>query len=166
MLKLTRLVEWPSFLWQLFFIYTEPYYNSVLIVPKYEITPPFQADEDGSFLSHTLEEHARQKRETGEPRFWFYNVKAFGMSLHLNLTKNEQLMAPGMKVERHFNGTVTSEDPPKNSFLNGHVSSLAGSSVAVSNEEGLVSTELHCLFACFLFCFVFLFVVRSGLFTS
>ncbi|XP_073256310.1 A disintegrin and metalloproteinase with thrombospondin motifs 18-like [Porites lutea] len=106
-------------------------------VPKYEITPPFQADEDGSFLSHTLEEHARQKRETGEPRFWFYNVKAFGMSLHLNLTKNEQLMAPGMKVERHFNGTVTSEDPPKNSFLIGHVSSLAGSSVAVSNEEGL-----------------------------
>ena len=76
-------------------------------------------------------------------------------------------MAPGMKVERHFNGTVTSEDSPKNSFLNGHVSSLPGSSVAVSNDDGLVSTELHFLFACFfvLFCFVFLFV-RSGLLTS
>ena len=124
-------------------------------MPKYEITPPFQADEDGSFLSFTLEQHARQKRETEEPRFWFYNVKAFGMSLNLNLTKNEQLMAPGMKVERHFNGTVTSEDSPKNSFLNGHVSSLPGSSVAVSNEDGLVSTELHFLFACFVFCFSF-----------
>lgn len=129
-------------------------------MPKYEITHPFQADEDGSFLSHTLEQHARQKRETEEPRFWFYNVKAFGMSLHLNLTKNEQLMAPGMKVERHFNGTVTTEDCPKNSFLNGHVSSLQGSSVAVSNEDGLVSTELHFLFACFLFCSV-LFCFRS-----
>ena len=66
-------------------------------------------------------------------------------------------MAPGMKVERHFNGTVTSEDPPQNSFLNGHVSSLPGSLVAVSNEDGLVSTELHFLFACFLFCFVLFF---------
>lgn len=125
-------------------------------MPEYEVTLPFQADEDGSFLSHTLEEHARQKRETKEPRFWFYNVKAFRMSLHLNLSKNEQLMAPGMKVERHFNGTVTSEGSPKNSFLNGHVSLLPSSSVAVSNEDGLVSTQLHILFALF-FAFVFVF---------
>ena len=109
------------------------------IVPEYDVTLPYQADGDGNFLSHNLGVHARQKRGTEEPRVWYYNVKAFGMSLHLNLTKTEELMAPGMTVERHHNGTVTSEDPPQNSFLNGHVSAASGSSVAVSNEDGLVS---------------------------
>lgn len=63
------------------------------------------------------------------------------MSLHLNLTKNEELMSPWLTVERHENGTVTSEDPPQNSFFNGHVNSEPGSSVAVSNEHGLVSRK-------------------------
>jgi len=106
-------------------------------VPEYEVTSPFQADENGKFLSHNLDVHARQKRGTEEPRAWYYNVKAFGMSLHLNLTKNEDLMAPGTTVDRYYNGTVTSEDPPQNSFFNGYVISVPKSSVAVSNENGL-----------------------------
>ena len=61
------------------------------------------------------------------------------MSLHLNLTKNEELMSPWLTVERHENGTVTREDPPHNTFLSGHVNSEPGSLVAVSNENGLVS---------------------------
>ena len=48
------------------------------------------------------------------------------MSLHLNLTKNEELMSPWLTVERHENGTVRNEEP--------------GSSVAVSNGPGLVSS--------------------------
>lgn len=98
-------------------------------------------DEESRFLSHNLGIHARQKRNAEEPRIWFYNVQAFGMSLHLNLTKNEELMSPWLTVERHENGTVTGEDPPHNSFYNGHVSSEPGSSVAVSNERGLVSKK-------------------------
>ncbi|XP_078379200.1 A disintegrin and metalloproteinase with thrombospondin motifs 6-like isoform X2 [Oculina patagonica] len=106
-------------------------------VPEYEVTYPFQVDEESRFLSHNLNIHARQKRNADEPRIWYYNVQAFGMSLHLNLTKNEKLMSPWLTVERHENGTVTSEDPPQNSFFNGHVNSEPGSSVAVSNDRGL-----------------------------
>lgn len=105
------------------------------------MTSPVQAEENGGFLSDVLHKHGRQKTNTEEPRAWFYNVQAFGMSLHLNLTKNTELMAPGMTVERHNNGTVTREDPPQNSFFHGHVSSAPGSSVAVSNEDGLVSVN-------------------------
>lgn len=72
---------------------------------------------------------------------WYYNVKAFGMSLHLNLTKNQHLMSPWLTVERHEYGTVTNEEPPQNSFFNGHVIGKSGSSVAVSNDRGLVSSK-------------------------
>ena len=61
--------------------------------------------------------------------------------MHLNLTKNQDLMSPWLTVERHENGTVTAEEPPKNSFLDGHVIGELGSSVAVSNRGGLVSTK-------------------------
>ncbi|XP_078379203.1 A disintegrin and metalloproteinase with thrombospondin motifs 3-like isoform X2 [Oculina patagonica] len=106
-------------------------------VPEYEVISPIQVDEGKRFLSHNLNIHARQKRNADEPRIWYYNVQAFGMSLHLNLTKNEDLMSPWLTVERHENGTVASEDPPQNSFFKGHVNSEHGSSVAVSNEAGL-----------------------------
>ena len=110
-------------------------------VPEYEVISPIQVDDDNRFLSHNLNIHARQKRHAEEPHVWYYNVKAFGMSLHLNLRKNEQLMSPWLTVERHENGTVTSKDPPHNTFFNGHVNSKPGSLVAVSNENGLVSSK-------------------------
>lgn len=116
----------------------EPIFSSV---PEYDVTSPFQVDEKNRFLSHNLNIHARQKRNADEPRVWYYNVKAFGMSLHLNLTKNEDLMSPWLTVQRHENGTVTNEDPPQNTFYNGHVNSEPGSSVAVSKEGGLVSRK-------------------------
>ncbi|XP_020600985.1 A disintegrin and metalloproteinase with thrombospondin motifs 3-like [Orbicella faveolata] len=107
-------------------------------VPEYEVISPIQVDKANRFLSHNLNIHARQKRHAEEPHVWYYNVKAFGMSLHLNLTKNEELMSPWLTVERHENGTVTSEDPPHNTFFNGHVNSQPGSSVAVGNKNGLM----------------------------
>ena len=110
-------------------------------VPEYEVISPVQVDEDNRFLSHNLNIHARHKRHAEEPRVWYYNVQAFGMSLHLNLTKNDELMSPWLTVERHENGTVTREDPPHNTFFTGHVNSEPGSLVAVSNENGLVSLK-------------------------
>ena len=108
-------------------------------VPEYEVISPIQVDEFNRFLSHNLNIHARHKRHAEEPRVWYYSVQAFGMSLHLNLTKNEELMSPWLTVEQHENGTVTREDPPHNTFFSGHVNSEPGSLVAVSNENGLVS---------------------------
>lgn len=106
-------------------------------VPLYDVTSPFQVDEENRFLSESLHTHARQKRNAEDPRAWYFNVKAFGRSLHLNLTMNQDLMSPWLTVERHENGTVTAEEPPKNSFLDGHVIGEFGSSVAVSNRGGL-----------------------------
>ena len=61
------------------------------------------------------------------------------MSLYLNLTRNNEFLAPDLRIERHQNGTVTYEDVPQNSFLQGHVNSVLGSSVSISHDNGLVS---------------------------
>ncbi|XP_022792562.1 A disintegrin and metalloproteinase with thrombospondin motifs 16-like [Stylophora pistillata] len=106
-------------------------------VPVYDVRPPTQVDEDNRYLSDNLHIHATQKRNAEDPSVWYFNVKAFGMSLHLNLTKNQDLMSPWLTVERHKNGTVSAEKPPENSFFNGHVIGELGSSVAVSNKGGL-----------------------------
>ena len=111
-------------------------------MPEYDVISPFQADQKGRFLSHNLDVHAMQKRGMEEPNEWHYNVNAFDMSLHLKLNKYKDLVAPGMKVELHQNGKVISEDAPQSTFLNGHVSSIPGSSVAISKENGLVSKNI------------------------
>ena len=112
------------------------------IVPEYDVITPFQADQKGRFLSLDLDVHAMEKRGTKEPNALFYNVDAFDIPLHLSLTKYNDLAAPDMTIERHQNGRVITEDVPQSTFLNGHVRSIQGSSVAVSNDNGLVSDNV------------------------
>lgn len=110
------------------------------VVPQYDVTSPFQADESGNFLSYKFHEHARQKRGADEPNVWYYHVEAFGMSLHLNLTKNSNVLAPGMVVETvNKNGSTEYSKPPHTSLYDGHVTSDPNSMVAVGNHDGLVS---------------------------
>jgi len=67
-------------------------------------------------------------------------VEAFGMSLHLNLTKNSNVLAPGMVVETvNKNGSTEYSKPPHTSLYDGHVASDPNSMVAVGNHDGLVS---------------------------
>ncbi|XP_078380418.1 A disintegrin and metalloproteinase with thrombospondin motifs 6-like isoform X1 [Oculina patagonica] len=107
-------------------------------VPEYDVTSPFQADESGNFLSNKLHEHARRKRDADESNVWYYQVKAFGMSLHLNLTKNTNLLAPGLVVEKvNKNGSTEYSDPLHTAFYDGHVSSDPSSVVAIGNHDGL-----------------------------
>ena len=111
-------------------------------VPEYDVTSPFQADESGNFLSYKLHEHARRKRDAShdEPILWYYQVQAFGVSLHLNLTKNNNLLAPGMVVEKiNKNGSKEYSEPPHSAFYAGHVTSDPNSVVAIGNHDGLVS---------------------------
>ena len=90
-------------------------------------------------MSHDLEVHARQVRSAQRPIVWYFNITAFGMSLHLNLTTNTDFLSSGMKAERyHKNGSVSYEDLSENSFFKGHVRSAPGSSVSISNIIGLV----------------------------
>ena len=109
-------------------------------VPDYEVTTPFQADEAGNLLSYKLHSHGRQKRSADQSNAWYFNVQAFGLSMHLNVTKNRQLIGTGSLLETtHKNGSKTYSQLPQNSFYNGHVTSHPDSLVAVSNDGGLVS---------------------------
>lgn len=95
-------------------------------------------------MSYKLHEHARQKRNAQEPDVWYYSMKVFGVSLHLNLTKNNDLLAPGAFTEIiHKNGSRTVSTPPRNTFYDGHVMSDPDSSVAISNAGGLVSSQIN-----------------------
>jgi len=112
--------------------------NSHAEVPDYEVVSPFQADESGQFITHVLHKRSRTKRSTGQQNFWFYSMKAFGLSLHLNVTKAKNILAPGSVVETtHENGSKSYTTPPKNTFYSGHVVSHPGSVVAISNQDGL-----------------------------
>ncbi|XP_015757272.1 PREDICTED: A disintegrin and metalloproteinase with thrombospondin motifs 3-like [Acropora digitifera] len=106
-------------------------------IPNYDVATPFQTDENGGFVSHELDLQTKHKRSTEEPNAWYFSIKIFGMSLHLNLTRNNEFLAPDLRIERHQNGTVTYEDVPQNSFLQGHVNSVLGSSVSISHDNGL-----------------------------
>lgn len=109
------------------------------LVPEYEVISPFQADETGTFLSHKLNKRSRTKRSLDQPNNWFYNVEAFGFTLHLNVTKSRHILAPGTIVETvDENGSKSYTTPPKNTLYSGHVVSHPGSVVAVSNHDGLV----------------------------
>ena len=110
------------------------------LVPEYDVTSPFQADESGNFLSYKLHEHARRRRDADEPNVWYYHMEAFGMSLHLNLTKNTNILAPGMVVQTvNKNGSTEYSKPPHTAFYDGHVTSDPNSKVAIGNHDGLVS---------------------------
>ena len=118
-------------------------YPLCVVVPEYDVTSPFQADESGNFLSYKLHEHARRKRDADEPYVWYYQIQAFGMSLHLNLTKNTNLFVPGLVVEKVTkNGSTEYSEPPHTAFYDGHVSSDPNSVVAIGNHDGLVSVIL------------------------
>lgn len=114
------------------------------LVPEYEVTSPFQADDAGQFITHELHKRSRTKRSTSQPDSWFYKMDAFGFSLHLNVTKAKHLLAPGSIVETtHENGSKSYTSLPKNTFYSGHVVSHPGSVAAISNQGGLVSNNVR-----------------------
>ena len=114
-------------------------YFCSFLVPNYDVATPFQTNENGGFVSHEPDLQTKHKRSSEEPNAWYFSIKVFGMSLHLNLTRNNEFLAPDLRIERHQNGTVTYEDVPQNSFLQGHVNSVLGSSVSISHDNGLES---------------------------
>ncbi|KAL9986862.1 hypothetical protein ACROYT_G001068 [Oculina patagonica] len=105
-------------------------------VPEYEVTIPYQSNEDGEFVTHTL--HERHTRDIHESGAWFYKMDAFGNKMHLKLQRNTQLIKPGLELEtRHENGDVTRTPVKSDSFFHGKETSDPGSLVAISNDKGL-----------------------------
>ena len=113
-------------------------------MPQYEVISPFQADETGQFITHELHKRSRTKRSTDQTDSWFYKMDAFGLSLHLNVTKTKNILAPGSIVETtHENGSKSFKAPPKNTFYSGNVVSHPGSVAAISNQDGLVCNDIY-----------------------
>ncbi|XP_078372204.1 A disintegrin and metalloproteinase with thrombospondin motifs 6-like isoform X1 [Oculina patagonica] len=105
-------------------------------VPRYEVTEPYQTNENGEFVSHTL--HERHTRDIHNSGAWYYKMDAFGNKMHLKLTRNTQLVKPGLALEtRHENGDVTRTPVKSDSLFHGKDVSDPDSLVAVSNDKGL-----------------------------
>lgn len=94
-------------------------------MPKYDISHPYQSNEQGDFVSYSLHQ-SRNKRDTEPQEHSFYVLDAFGSKLHLKLKRNDHLMAPGLQREI------------RNTFYLGQVASDPRSTVAVSKDGGLV----------------------------
>ena len=108
------------------------------LVPEYEVTEPYQSNEDGEFVSHTL--HERYTRYLQDSGAWFYKMDAFGNRMHLKLRRNTQLVKPGLELETIFENGVVIRTPVKSdSLFHGQEVSDPDSLVAVSNDKGLVS---------------------------
>ena len=112
------------------------------LVPKYEITKPYQSNEQGEFVSHTLHaRHTRDVHDSGTPLF--YKMDVFGKKMHFKLKQNTQLVKPGLEIEtRYENGDVTRTPIKSDSLYHGKELSDPESLVAVSNGGGLVSCLL------------------------
>lgn len=99
---------------------------------------PYQSNEGGEFVSHTLHElHKRNFRSDGA---WYFKMDAFGNKLHLKLRRNTQLVKPGLVLETmHKNGHVTKTSVKTDSYWLGEETSDPGSFAALSIDNGMVS---------------------------
>ncbi|XP_027054946.1 A disintegrin and metalloproteinase with thrombospondin motifs 3-like [Pocillopora damicornis] len=112
-------------------------------VPEYEVSNPYQSNDEGEFVSYSLHP-ARAKRSLGLDDFSSFKLNAFGSNLHLKLKRNEHLISPGLKVLReNSDGSMTSYPVPENTYYLGHVASDPSSTVAVSNYGGLVRFSFY-----------------------
>uniref|UniRef100_A0A674DS58 ADAM metallopeptidase with thrombospondin type 1 motif 2 n=1 Tax=Salmo trutta TaxID=8032 RepID=A0A674DS58_SALTR len=145
-------------------VYTESLQH---VLGEYGVVKPVNTDSEGRFLSGAVsapqldsqhqQAHRRWRREAaaasdsshgyleegeGTARHretLFYNVTVFGQELHLRLRLNSRLVAPGAKVEWHEEGSQTTYEPLRDSdcFYVGEVTNVGGTSVAISNCDGL-----------------------------
>ncbi len=131
---------------------------------NYEVVRPHRSTPDGRFLSHDLstskeeekDVYERAKRDTllnrdGRSRYrrsalnddnqevrHHFRVDAFGIQMHLNVTRNRYIVTPKMKVELYKeDGTREIYRPNTLCFYSGGVDDSPGSSVAISNCDGL-----------------------------
>lgn len=129
---------------------------------EYELVTPVSTNLEGRYLSHVLSAN-HKKRSTRDvssnSEQLFFNITAFGRDFHLRLKPNTQLIAPGAVVEWHETSPVPGNiTGPVNNHQLGHASEriwkteplqtncayvgdimdVPGTSVAISNCDGLV----------------------------
>uniref|UniRef100_A0A8C9T7B4 ADAM metallopeptidase with thrombospondin type 1 motif 2 n=1 Tax=Scleropages formosus TaxID=113540 RepID=A0A8C9T7B4_SCLFO len=131
------------------------------VVKEYHLVTPVSTDAEGRFLSHGVSadwtpgpQHVRSRREAAERAdhadradradhaarlrdVAFYNVTVFGRELHLRLRLNSRLVAPGARVEWWEENSTRSEPLLADCLYVGDVTDMQGTSVAISNCDGL-----------------------------
>lgn len=116
--------------------YNQPGHVLFILVLAYDVSYFSAVNERGEDISHE-----RVRRDTAENKQTFYNITISNLTLHLSLTPNKHLLAPGFHIEtKHSNGSMVTSAPTHRSFYHGHVSSYPDSSVALSGDDKLVST--------------------------
>ncbi|GAB5570745.1 A disintegrin and metalloproteinase with thrombospondin motifs 3 isoform X1 [Prionailurus iriomotensis] len=134
---------------------------------EYELVTPVSTDFEGHYLSHILSAN-HKKRSTRDvssnSEQLFFNITAFGRDFHLRLKRNTQLVAPGAVVEWHETslvpGNITNpnndhqagnaseriwktEPLQTNCAYVGDIMDIPGTSVAISNCDGLALTTTN-----------------------
>ena len=114
----------------------------ILLVPEYDITSPFKADEEGTFLTYSL--NHRSKRSLAEDNdnnaaTDHYIIDVLGEELHLQVKRNTKFMAPDLQLETHDDEVRQITKPvSRRSVVTGKVASDSDSAVALSVTDGLV----------------------------
>ncbi|CAH6885541.1 unknown_gene_3341 [Phodopus roborovskii] len=124
---------------------------------EYELVTPVSTNLKGHYLSHILSAN-HKKRSPRDVSFnseqLFFNITAFGRDFHLRLKPNTHFIAPGAVVEWHETsprpGNTTdpgnsaaekvwrSEPLQTSCAYVGDIMDIPGTSVAISNCDGLV----------------------------
>uniref|UniRef100_A0A286XYM5 Peptidase M12B propeptide domain-containing protein n=1 Tax=Cavia porcellus TaxID=10141 RepID=A0A286XYM5_CAVPO len=134
---------------------------------EYELVTPFSTDLEGRYLSHILSANHKKRSArdvSSNSEQLFFNITAFGRDFHLRLKPNTQLVAPGAVVEWYETspvpGNITSpvndyrpesasegiwrtEPLLTNCAYVGDIVDVPGTSVAISNCDGLVRCEFE-----------------------
>ncbi|XP_033114520.1 A disintegrin and metalloproteinase with thrombospondin motifs 16-like [Anneissia japonica] len=108
----------------------------------YQIVIPFQVNSKGSYLSHNLYPSRKRRglSDDGKASAVHYKVEGFGEEFHLELSINDDLVAPGFAVQRRKNGNSIMEEyipEIENCHFSGHSRHHEGSKIAVSLCNGL-----------------------------
>ena len=117
----------------------------IFLVPEYDVTSPFAADEHGSFLTYSL--NHRWKRNPAEDSdnnaaTYHYIMDVSGEQLHLQVKRNTKFMATDLQLETHDkDGRRITKPVSRRLFVTGKVASDSDSVVALSVTDGLVRTS-------------------------
>ena len=119
-----------------------------LLVPEYDVTLPFEADEEGSFLTYSLNHRSKRNlvEDDNDNTTYHYIMDVSGEQLHLQVKRNTNFMAPDLQLETHdADGRRITKQLSRKSFVTGKVASDSDSMVALSVTDGLVRSSSNLL---------------------
>lgn len=126
-------------------------YLLLFLVPEYDVTLPFEVDEEGSFLTYSLNHRSKRSlfeddndNDNDNATAYHYVMDVLGEQLHLQVKHNTNFMAPGLQLETHDEeGRRIKKPVSRKSFVTGKVASDSDSTVALSVTDGLVRSSFN-----------------------